>query len=181
MESQELAAMVDHMRSDEEYKRAFFLEIIRRDKWEQIFKRLTPAAFSAMSECVLHEMSLEQLTWIIQRLPRPSFAVTTSVRTPRPTSPKIIHVWVIYWLFRDGFPEMPLYVGMTRQLSERWTSHRNGSTETAEIGNLETLRIRVVETVCGGEVDARKAERRHIAHALIINPALHNKAFVERV
>jgi predicted GIY-YIG superfamily endonuclease len=180
MDSHSIAVMVDRMKSDEEYKREFFLEIIGRDKWEQIFSKLTPSALSVMSECALHQMSLDQLTWIIKRLPCPSFAVTTGVRAPRPTNPKIVHVWVIYWLFREGSPEVPLYVGMTRQLSERWTAHRNGSTETADISNLETVRIKVVETVCGGENEARAAEKQHISEALKINHALHNKTFARK-
>lgn len=49
---------------------------------------------------------------------------------------------------------------------------------TKLIDDLASVRITVVETVCGNEKDARAAERKHIAAALKINTKLVNKASV---
>lgn len=168
--------MVQRLRADKEYRLAFARNCLAIPEWKTLFNSLSSVAASNLFGDVMDEMSLEQLAYLAGR-----FAVQsgwTSLRTgvgskPRPTT---IHVWVIYWLFMESDPETPVYVGQTRQLSERWTAHRNGSTETASIKDRSQLRIKVVETVCGKERDALIAERRHILAARLLNPDLLNKA-----
>ena len=129
-----------------------------------------------MSDTFPGEFSIEQLFYFANRhaaafgspyVPRP--------QKPKPESPKIVYVYVIYWLVREYARDIPLYVGMTRQLSERWTAHRNGGCETKGLDDLQSLRITVVETVCGKEKDARNAEVRHIKAAALLNANLLNK------
>ena len=165
----------ENMKTDPVLRREFWGHVIHRAEWKEIFSGLNSSAMNSLVE-IAEDLSLEQLTWLMHRTPMPSPVYAARSAVTRTPNPKTIHVWVIYWIYRDGIPGVPLYVGMTRQLSERWTAHRRGSSETKDIDDLTTIRITVIETVCGGEREARIAERRRIAEALLINPELLNKA-----
>lgn len=177
MLTEEQKKYADRMKIDPDLRREFWRHIIRRPEWKQVLTRLNHAALSSLAD-IANEMSLEQVTFVLQNIQMPVYcsALIPSVR--RKPRPETIHVWVIYWLYRDGDPDCPLYVGQTRRLSERWTAHKNGSSETASIDDLSTIRIKVVETVCGSERQALEAEKRHIKAALTINRNLLNKASV---
>lgn len=164
---------------DPQYRKQFFGVFMGHQDWRTVWDKLNAGALRMMSETFPGEFTLEQLGYLANRH---AAGVSRSYRPPivkpRPQNPKTIYVYVIYWLVREHQPDVPLYVGMTRQLSERWTAHRNGSSETKDIDDLASVRITVVETVCGNEKDARAAERKHIAAALKINTKLVNKASV---
>ena len=162
---------------DDGFRKRFYGRFLQLHDWRVMWDKLNHGAFQVLSKECRNEMTLEQLGYCANRhAAAVSQCYRPQIIRPRKINPKTIHVWVIYWIYRDGTPDVPLYVGMTRQLSERWTAHRGGSSETKDIEDLTTIRITVVETVCGGEREARIAERRRIAEALRINSELLNKA-----
>lgn len=162
---------------DDSFRREFFGRFMGLDDWRVQWDKLKTPALKMLSDTFPGQFSIEQLFYFANRHAaeiRSSYVP----RAPKPFigKPRVIYVWVIYWLYRVESPEIPLYVGQTRQLSERWTAHKNGSSETACIEDRSSLRIKVVETVCGNERHALAAEKRHIEAALAINPNLLNKA-----
>lgn len=161
---------------DPSFRREFFGRFMGRDDWRVQWDGLSTGALKMLSNTFPGEFSVEQLLYFANRHAaaiRSSYVPRT--QKPKQESPKIVYVYVIYWLVREYARDIPLYVGMTRQLSERWTAHRNGGCETKGLDDLQSLRITVVETVCGKEKDARNAEARHIKAAALLNVNLLNK------
>lgn len=85
------------------------------------------------------------------------------------------HAYSIYWLYKEGEEDRPLYVGLTQNIGRRWAAHRVGGQQTRGLSDLADLRIKVVETVCGRKQDADASESLHIQRAAAINPNLLNK------
>jgi len=143
-------------------------EIIRRDEWRVAFDQLSVTALLAASrhDAFLSACSLEQLEAICKRLP----LCKSAKRAPRDG----LFLHVIYWLFDVNCPEMPVYVGRTCKLQQRWASHRRVS-ESAFGVPAGQLRLKVVETLFGTDGEASVAEARHIQAARVINPELKNK------
>ena len=162
---------------DDVFRKQFYRRFLSIPDWRLVWDKLNAGAFDALSNECRGEMSLDQLAYCANRHAasiRGSY-VPRQIK-PRPLKSTSVYVWVIYWLFNEDSPEFPLYVGQTRQLSERWTAHKNGSSGTSCIKDRSTLRIKVVETVCGSERMALAAEKKHIKAALLINANLLNKA-----
>ena len=156
--------------ADAENRKKLWRAILHRGDWKEVFSRVSDKAIDAMVMDVAEEMSIEQLTLLIVRM-------HPEMRSDRKTTRRTdgCSVFVVYWLVMIDEPEIPVYVGQTRNLKERWRAHRGGCSATASLNNRESLRIKVVETVMGSEADAWIAERRHITEALKLNDGLLNR------
>lgn len=150
-----------------------FIRRIRSAEWLEKIDWFPVETLLLMVDVIGYEnMMHEQIVYVSKR-----FAAAAHVSLPVKKRRKTIsaQAFAVYWLYAEGARELPLYVGVTQNIGRRWAAHRVGSQQTKGIKDLSTLRIAVVETVCGSWMDAVEAESRHIKLAASINPNLLNK------
>jgi predicted GIY-YIG superfamily endonuclease len=156
---------------DRTFTRKIWSKILIKDNWRERLDSFSEAQLLQVIESVgvpnLYPSHLEYMT---QRL---CSAIIN--RNRRHYRKRTRQVFVIYWLHLVESPDVPIYVGLTQNLSQRWAAHRIGRRHTRGVDNIEDLRIKVVETICGNEIEATNAETRQIKAAMAINPNLLNK------
>lgn len=148
-----------------------FRFIVRHKEWQTVFDHMSADALNLAVDEAATEMSLDQLAYVLKRLARhirPRRSVSDSRRSAS-------SVFVVYWLYLSTAPDVPVYVGQTRKLSERWNAHLQGCSATSLISDRSLLRIKVVDTVIGTQRDAVRMEKKHILEALKLNCALLNR------
>jgi predicted GIY-YIG superfamily endonuclease len=159
--------------TDYDFLFRFYLRLARSANWRERLDAWSNQTLLHFVEIIEYKnLAREQTEYCAMR-----FAAGVQNRLSRKQKKtfRALQAFVIYWLYDDAMPDFPLYVGQTQNIGQRWASHRIGSRHTRSIENLENLRIKVVETVCGREHDALAAEIRHIRAAIKINPELLNR------
>lgn len=156
---------------DKTFLQKVFARMLLRNDWTSRLDAMGDGALRNVAEIVgVDRMHKHHLAYMVARL---CSAVVN--RNRKKYRKQTVQVFLIYWLYLDGNESVPLYVGMTQNLAQRWAAHRIGRRHTATVENIERLRIKVVETICGDENAAAECEKRHIQDAVKLNPSLLNK------
>lgn len=138
------------------------------------FQQMSDAEFLSATGSTkeLDSLSLDVLSYIANRYA--GFVGNGSKHRSR-KPPVNESVFVVYWITDKLNADFPLYVGVTKNIAERWKDHRNGSLELSGIGDRTRITIKAVETIVGTSADALRAESLAIKSALAINPNLLNR------
>lgn len=170
---QKLKIKADSAETDFDLVFGIYGRMLRRLNWKERLDNLPSDSLVHLAQIVGYEsLSHKQLAYIASRF---SADVCIGQNRRKRLRMGIKHAFVIYWIVTQEAPDVPLYVGQTQNIGQRWIKHRVGAEQTSESSNLDSLRIIVVETVCGSLCDALKAETKHISAAMTLNPNLFNK------
>ncbi len=159
--------------SDYDFLFRCYVKLARSAKWQERLDEWSNHALLLFAEIVEYKnLTRQQIEYCAMRF---SAGMQAALNRKQRKTSRTVQAFVIYWLYDESMPDVPMYVGQTQNIGQRWASHRIGSRHTRSIKNLESLRIKVVETICGCEYEASAAEIRHIKAALKINPDLLNR------
>lgn len=159
--------------SDYDFLFRCYVKLARSANWQERLDQWSSHTLLYFTEIIEYKnLTRQQAEYCAMRF---AAGMQNSLSRKQKKACRAVQAFVIYWLYDEAMPDMPLYVGQTQNIGQRWASHRIGGRHTRSIENLESLRIKVVETVCGCEHEASAAEIRHIRAALKINPDLLNR------
>jgi predicted GIY-YIG superfamily endonuclease len=150
-----------------------YIKLARSENWRERLDTLGNSSLLQFVEIVgYRQLTPGQVEYCAMRF---ASGMRNNLKRKQKKASRAAQAFVIYWLHYDVSPDIPLYVGLTQNIGQRWAAHRIGGRQTRGVSNLESLRIKVVETICGSEHEALAAEIRHIRAALAINPDLLNR------